>query len=87
MTYKCDCWQFNDQLFSCSHAAAALQKAGQDVTDGIHHIYRVSNLQAAYAKPLHTISLGDIEPDPSILAPPARRRPGRSQKKMQEKRG
>ena len=84
-TYKCDCRQFNDQLFPCSHAASALQRAGRDVTDAIHDIYRISNLQTAYAKPLHTISLDDIEPAPEILAPPARRRAGRPQKKRKEK--
>ena len=76
-TYRCDCWQFNDQLFPRCHVASALQRAGRDVIDGIHDIYLISNLQAAYAKPLHTISLDDIEPEPSILAPLARRRPGR----------
>ncbi len=84
-TYKCDCQQFRDQLLPCSHAASALQKAGRDITDGINDIYKISNLQAAYAKPLYTISLDDIEPDPEILAPPARRKPGRPQKKRKRK--
>ena len=85
-TYQCDCWQFNNQLFPCSHVASALQKTDRDVTDGIHDVYRISNLQAAYARSLHTISLDDIEPESSILAPPPRRRRGRPQKKTQGKR-
>jgi len=50
----------------------------------IYTPYKVSNLQAAYAKPMHTISLNDIKPDPEILAPPARWRSGRPQKKKTE---
>ena len=34
----------------------------------IHDVYGVSNLQATYAKSPHTISLDDIEPDPKIPA-------------------
>ena len=62
-----------------------MQKAGCNVIDDIHHVYRVSNLQAAYAKSLHTISLDNIETDSEILASFARKWSERSQKKCKKK--